>query len=62
MMNRDATPTTVLHFTVICEIDRTQAIPEKVHQRLGDALLWMDGIGHVDVVYDGELEPRRDDA
>ena len=60
MISRETTTNTVLHFTVICEIDKEQVGVQKIQQRLGDALLWLDGVGEVHVECDGELEPARE--
>ena len=57
MLTREQSPNSVLHFTIICEIDKTQITEEKVRQRLGDSLLWLDGVGHVDVNFEGEMVP-----
>ena len=56
MMDRDTHVDTVLHFVVTVEINSQQVSPEKVRQRLGDACLWMEGTGHIDVDFKGELE------
>ena len=57
MLTREQSPNSVLHFTVICEIDKTQVSEEKIRQRLGDSLLWLDGVGDVDIIFEGVMEP-----
>ena len=57
MLDRNETADTVIQFTVTIEIDKKRILPEKVRQRLGDATLYMEGIGNVDVDYLGELLP-----
>lgn len=62
MMNHEGQPDTVLRFTVTCEIDSRQVSQEKIRQRLGDSLLWLDGVAKIDVDYSGELEAASEQA
>ena len=57
MLDTKTSVDTVLQYTVTCEVSKTQVNELKVRQRLGDALLFMDGIGVVDVAFLGELLP-----
>ena len=57
MLNRNEIIDAVIQFTVTVEIDKTLISPEKIRQRLGDATLFMEGVGETTVDYLGELIP-----
>ena len=57
MLDNKTSVDTVLQYTLTIEVNKTQVSELKVRQRLGDSLLFMDGIGDIDVAFLGELLP-----
>ena len=57
MLDNKTSVDTVLQYTLTIEVNKTQVSELKVRQRLGDSLLWLDGVGEVDVEFLGEMEP-----
>ena len=61
MLQRDSKPISTYGFLVAVEIEKG-VDPQWVAQKLGDALLWSEGIGTVDVETLGIIEIVNDDA
>ena len=61
MLNRKATEPLVIHTFIVTVEMVNEGDVEKIAQRLGDSLAWVEDIGAVDVQDQGKLEEDHND-